>query len=106
MEENSQQLADQIESQLHIWNNNHDQFIQVATGNPKLELLIPTSDELAIMSTYAIQSAQMIQSNKKVSKTEKADAIEKISRIDASHAGNVLAVEASLKKLINAMVED
>jgi hexosaminidase len=106
LEENSQQLADQIENQLHIWKNNHDQFVQVAKGNPKLELLIPTSEELAIMSAYAIQSAQMIQSNKKVSKTEKADAIEKISKIDATHAGTVLAVEASLKKLINAMPED
>jgi hexosaminidase len=101
-----QRNRQELEKQVLIWKDNHEKFLSVAANIPRLEKIVQTSEELSLLSEYAWNSIQLIKSEKSISKKEKQLIIDKINEIESVHGGTVLAVEASLKKLIQAIPEE
>jgi hexosaminidase len=101
-----QRNRQELEKQVLIWKDNHEKFLSVAANIPRFEKIVQTSEELSLLSEYAWNSIQLIKSEKSISKKEKQLIIDKINEIESVHGGTVLAVEASLKKLIQAIPEE
>jgi len=95
-----------LEAQVLLWKDNHEKFLSVAANNPRLEKIVQTSEELSLLSEYALNSIQLLKSEKSVSKKDKQVIIDKVNEIESVHGGTMLAVEAPLKKLIHAMPEE
>lgn len=95
-----------LEAKVLLWKTNHEKFLMVAEGNPRLEKVIQSSEELSLLSEYGYKAIQLLKSEKSVSKKEKQEITDKVNGIDSIHGGTVLAVETALKKLIAAMPEE
>lgn len=97
---------EELEAQLLLWKENHNKFQWVAANNSRLEKVLQTSEELSLLSEYAWKSIQWLTSEESVSAEEKQAIVAEINAIESVHGGTILAVEASLKKLIYAIPEE
>jgi hexosaminidase len=96
-----QQHEMEIRKYLKMWRSNHDNFLAIANGNPRLEKVILTSEELSTMAHFALLSMDALQGRQKLSSADKEAMTKKMT--SPSRAGVLLAVAPSLTKLVEAV---
>jgi hexosaminidase len=101
----STQHTKSIRLQLEQWIANHSKFEEVATGNPRLESVIKTSEELKLLAEMSLRTLDLKGQRKVISVAEKKVILGQINLIETTRSGTLLAVEPHLKKLIQAMPE-
>jgi hypothetical protein len=101
----STQHTKSIRLQLEQWIANHSRFEEVATGNPRLESVIKTSEELKLLAEMSLRTLDLKGQKKVISVAEKKVILGQINLIETTRSGTLLAVEPHLKKLIQAMPE-
>lgn len=102
---NHNQHKDDILKQLTEWRNNHAAFLTVSQGNTRLEKVVLTSEELSMMSNFALQAVNAITGKTKLSKADKLAISKAISSPAKSRAGVYIAVRPALQKLVDAIPE-
>ena len=101
----SQQNVKTIRLELNQWIANHSKFLEVASGNARLELLIKTSEELKLLAELALRMLELKEKKKVITPAEKKVILDQVNMIDTTRGGTILAVEPHLKKMILAMPE-
>lgn len=96
-----QQHELEIRKYLKIWRSNHENFLLVARGNPRLEKVILTSEELSTLAHFALLSLDALQGRQKLSPADKEAMLKKTT--STSRAGVLLAVAPALAKLVEAI---
>jgi hexosaminidase len=95
--------AEEIKNLLISWRNNHAEFEKIAIGNARLEKVLLTSQELSMMSNFALQAVDSLTGKTKLNGADKQAMLKAISGVEESRAGTILAVSPSLRKLIESI---
>ncbi len=95
----------EIRASLTKWRNNHAAFEEVAAGNVRLEKVILTSQELSMMSNFALQAVDAIVGKTKLNVADKEAMRNALSKVPENREGTILAVAPALRKLIESIPE-
>ncbi len=93
----------EIRELLITWRNNHAGFEKVAMGNPRLEKILLTSQELSMMANFALQAVDSFTGKTKLNDADKNAMLKAINGVEESRAGTILAVSPSLRKLVESL---
>ena len=95
--------SDELRSLLISWRNNHYEFEKAAIGNPRLEKVLLTSQELSMMANFALQAIDSLAGKNKLNDADKQAMLKAINGISESRAGTILAVSPALRKLVESI---
>ena len=91
----------ELTEMLKLWRNNHSAFQTLAQDNPRLQKVMVTSEELSIMSNFALAAVDALTGRKTFSKEDK-EAMKR-GMTSTSRAYVILAVSPGLMKLVDAI---
>jgi hexosaminidase len=93
----------EIRALLSKWKDNHSGFEKIAKGNARLEKVLPSSEELSKMAGEALKALDAMEGKIKITPEQKIQMQKDLSEIAPSHAGVLIAVTGSLKKLVDSI---
>jgi len=85
---------------LKMWEDNHDSFRTVAVGNPRLEKVLPISEELSVMSRMALKVMEAFAEQTQFTEEDKKTMMAEME--SDPQAGVMLAVKPALTKIVQA----
>ncbi|MBL7856150.1 MAG: family 20 glycosylhydrolase [Cyclobacteriaceae bacterium] len=92
-----------IRELLVLWRNNHKDFEQVAKGNARLEKVLLTSQELSMVTNFALQAIEAIAGKRTLRFADREAMLRALHGAGTNRAGTTLAVYPAMKKLVEAI---
>lgn len=93
----------EIRQFLVSWRNNHAAFQQTAAGNPRLQKVMQTSEELSASANFALLAMDALTGKQALTLPDKEAMLKVINAAPPSRAGTLIAVMPAIKKLVNAI---